>query len=116
MARSATGPVEQSVVLTAGLNGTQQMLLHDAWPGLRFSKKANQMHIHSNRQRGGEIALSFVHAEPGGTGISNKPRGDLRDSDEAVCPRDRAACAQRVPPMMPWQLSRGRLQRSPVSD
>src|SRR5256885_1115800 len=36
-------PVEPSVILLR-LNGKQQMLLHDAWPGLRFEGKP-QCHI-----------------------------------------------------------------------
>jgi uncharacterized protein (DUF169 family) len=50
-------PVEPSVILLR-LNGKQQMLLHDAWPGLRFEGKP-QCHIIPIAKEGGEIAMSF---------------------------------------------------------
>jgi uncharacterized protein (DUF169 family) len=50
-------PVEPSVILLR-LNGKQQMLLHDAWPGLRFAGKP-QCHIIPIAKEGGEIAVSF---------------------------------------------------------
>jgi uncharacterized protein (DUF169 family) len=50
-------PVEPSVILLR-LNGKQQMLLHDAWPGLRFEGKP-QCHIVPIAKEGGEIAVSF---------------------------------------------------------
>lgn len=50
-------PVEPSVILLR-LNGKQQMLLHDAWPGLRFEGKP-QCHITPIAKEGGEIAVSF---------------------------------------------------------
>ena len=50
-------PVEPSVILLR-LNGKQQMLLHDAWPGLRFEGKP-QCHIIPIAKEGGEIAVSF---------------------------------------------------------
>ena len=49
--------IEPSVILLR-LNGKQQMLLHDAWPGLRFEGKP-QCHIIPIAKEGGEIALSF---------------------------------------------------------
>ncbi len=63
-------PVEPSVVLLR-LNGKQQMLLHDAWPGLRFEGKP-QCHIIPIAKEGGEIALSFgCMLSRVRTGISN---------------------------------------------
>jgi uncharacterized protein (DUF169 family) len=50
-------PVEPSVILLR-LNGKQQMLLHDAWPGLRFEGKP-QCHIVPIAKEDGEIAVSF---------------------------------------------------------
>ncbi len=50
-------PVEPSVILLR-LNGKQQMLLHDAWPGVRFEGKP-QCHIIPIAKEGGEIAVSF---------------------------------------------------------
>jgi uncharacterized protein (DUF169 family) len=50
-------PVEPSVILLR-LNGKQQMLLHDAWPGLRFEGRP-QCHIIPIAKEGGEIAVSF---------------------------------------------------------
>ena len=50
-------PVEPSVILLR-LNGKQQMLLHDAWPGLCFEGKP-QCHIIPIAKEGGEIAVSF---------------------------------------------------------
>src|SRR3954471_15601353 len=50
-------PVEPSVILLR-INGKQQMLLHDAWPGLRFEGKP-QCHIIPIAKEGGEIAVSF---------------------------------------------------------
>jgi uncharacterized protein (DUF169 family) len=50
-------PLEPSVILLR-LNGKQQMLLHDAWPGLRFEGKP-QCHIIPIAKEYGEIALSF---------------------------------------------------------
>jgi uncharacterized protein (DUF169 family) len=47
---------EPSVVLLR-LNGKQQMLLHDAWPGVRFEGKP-QCHIIPIAKEGGEIAVS----------------------------------------------------------
>jgi uncharacterized protein (DUF169 family) len=49
-------PVEPSVVLLR-LNGKQQMLLHDAWPALRFEGKP-QCHIIPIAKERGEIAVS----------------------------------------------------------
>ena len=49
-------PVEPSVVLLR-LNGKQQMLLHDAWPSLRFEGKP-QCHIIPIAKESGEIAVS----------------------------------------------------------
>ena len=49
-------PVEPSVILLR-LNGKQQMLLHDAWPSLRFEGKP-QCHIIPIAKESGEIALS----------------------------------------------------------
>src|SRR5262249_47922502 len=49
-------PVEPSVILLR-LNGKQQMLMHDAWPGLRFEGKP-QCHIVPIAQERGEIAMS----------------------------------------------------------
>jgi uncharacterized protein (DUF169 family) len=48
--------VEPSVILLR-LNGKQQMLLHDAWPGLRFEGKP-QCHIIPIAKESGEIAVS----------------------------------------------------------
>jgi uncharacterized protein (DUF169 family) len=50
-------PLEPSVILLR-LNGKQQMLLHDAWPGLRFEGKP-QCHIIPIAKEYGEIALSL---------------------------------------------------------
>ncbi len=50
-------PLEPSVILLR-LNGKQQMLLHDAWPDLRFEGKP-QCHIIPIAKEGGEIAVSF---------------------------------------------------------
>src|SRR6266849_8432834 len=50
-------PIEPSVVLLR-LNGKQQMLLLDAWPGLRFEGKP-QCHIIPIANEEGEIAVSF---------------------------------------------------------
>ena len=47
---------EPSVVLLR-LNAKQQMLLHDAWPGVRFEGKP-QCHIIPIAKEGGEIAVS----------------------------------------------------------
>ncbi|MFL5069589.1 MAG: DUF169 domain-containing protein [Xanthobacteraceae bacterium] len=49
-------PLEPSVVLLR-LNGKQQMLLHDAWPDLRFEGKP-QCHIIPIAKEHGEIAVS----------------------------------------------------------
>jgi uncharacterized protein (DUF169 family) len=49
-------PVEPTVILLR-LNGKQQMLLHDAWPGLRFEGKP-QCHIIPIAKESGEIAMS----------------------------------------------------------
>jgi uncharacterized protein (DUF169 family) len=49
-------PVEPSVILLR-LNGKQQMLLHDAWPDLRFEGKP-QCHIIAIAKEHGEIAVS----------------------------------------------------------
>jgi uncharacterized protein (DUF169 family) len=49
-------PAEPGVILLR-LNGKQQMLLHDAWPGLRFEGKP-QCHIIPIAKEQGEIALS----------------------------------------------------------
>jgi uncharacterized protein (DUF169 family) len=49
-------PVEPSVILLR-LNGKQQMLLHDAWRGLRFEGKP-QCHIIPIAKESGEIAVS----------------------------------------------------------
>src|SRR6266705_4643097 len=49
-------PVEPSVILLR-LNGKQQMLLHDAWPGLRFEGKP-QCHIVPIAKEHDEIAVS----------------------------------------------------------
>ena len=49
-------PVEPSVILLR-LNGKQQMLLHDAWPQLRFEGKP-QCHIIPIAKERGEIAVS----------------------------------------------------------
>jgi len=49
-------PVEPSVILLR-LNGKQQMLLHDAWPSLRFEGKP-QCHIIPIAKESGEIAVS----------------------------------------------------------
>jgi uncharacterized protein (DUF169 family) len=49
-------PVEPTVILLR-LNGKQQMLLHDAWPGLRFEGKP-QCHIVAIAKESGEIAVS----------------------------------------------------------
>lgn len=49
-------PVEPSVILLR-LNGKQQMLLHDAWPGLRIEGKP-QCHIIPIAKESGEIAVS----------------------------------------------------------
>jgi uncharacterized protein (DUF169 family) len=49
-------PIEPSVILLR-LNGKQQMLLHDAWPGLRFEGKP-QCHIIPIAKESGEIAVS----------------------------------------------------------
>jgi uncharacterized protein (DUF169 family) len=48
--------VEPSVILVR-LNGKQQMLLHDAWPGIRFEGKP-QCHIIPIAKESGEIAVS----------------------------------------------------------
>jgi len=49
-------PAEPSVVLLR-LNGKQQMLLHDAWPSVRFEGKP-QCHIIPIAKEGGDIAVS----------------------------------------------------------
>ena len=49
-------PVEPSVVLLR-LNGKQQMLLHDAWPELRFEGKP-QCHVVAIAKELGEVAVS----------------------------------------------------------
>ena len=49
-------PVEPSVILLR-LNGKQQMLLHDAWRGLRFEGKP-QCHIIPIAKESGELAVS----------------------------------------------------------
>jgi uncharacterized protein (DUF169 family) len=49
-------PVEPSVILVR-LNGKQQMLLHDAWRGLRFEGKP-QCHIIPIAKESGELAVS----------------------------------------------------------
>ena len=49
-------PMEPSVILLR-LNGKQQMLLHDAWPTLRFEGKP-QCHIIPIAEESGEIAVS----------------------------------------------------------
>lgn len=49
-------PVEPTVILLR-LNGKQQMLLHDAWPNLRFEGKP-QCHIIAIAKESGEIAVS----------------------------------------------------------
>jgi uncharacterized protein (DUF169 family) len=49
-------PIEPSVILLR-LNGKQQMLLHDAWPDLRFEGKP-QCHIIPIAKESGEIAVS----------------------------------------------------------
>jgi uncharacterized protein (DUF169 family) len=49
-------PVEPSVILLR-LNGKQQMLLHDAWQGLRFEGKP-QCHIIPIAKESGELAVS----------------------------------------------------------
>jgi uncharacterized protein (DUF169 family) len=49
-------PIEPSVILLR-LNGKQQMLLHDAWPELRFEGKP-QCHIIPIAQERGDIAVS----------------------------------------------------------
>jgi uncharacterized protein (DUF169 family) len=49
-------PVEPSVIVLR-LNGKQQMLLHDAWRGLRFEGKP-QCHIIPIAKESGEIAVS----------------------------------------------------------
>jgi uncharacterized protein (DUF169 family) len=49
-------PIEPSVILLR-LNGKQQMLLHDAWPELRFEGKP-QCHIIPIAKESGEIAVS----------------------------------------------------------
>jgi uncharacterized protein (DUF169 family) len=49
-------PVEPSVILLR-LNGKQQMLLHDAWPGVCFEGKP-QCHIIPIAKERGEIAVS----------------------------------------------------------
>jgi uncharacterized protein (DUF169 family) len=49
-------PVEPSVVLLR-LNGKQQMLLHDAWPRLRFEGKP-QCHIIPIAKESGDLAVS----------------------------------------------------------
>src|SRR5882672_10920845 len=48
--------IEPSAILLR-LNGKQQMLLHDAWPGLRFEGKP-QCHIIPIAKESGEIAVS----------------------------------------------------------
>jgi len=50
-------PIEPSVILLR-LNGKQQMLLHDALPGLRFEGKP-QCHIIPIAKEDGEVAVSF---------------------------------------------------------
>jgi len=50
-------PVEPSVILLR-LNAKQQMLLHDAWPSLRFEGKP-QCHIIPIAKERGEIAVSL---------------------------------------------------------
>src|SRR3954470_18334823 len=63
-------PVEPSVILLR-LNGKQQMLLHDAWPGLRFEGKP-QCHIIPIAKESGEIAVSVgCMLSRVRTGISN---------------------------------------------
>jgi uncharacterized protein (DUF169 family) len=63
-------PIEPSVILLR-LNGKQQMLLHDAWPGLRFEGKP-QCHIIPIAQESGEIAMSVgCMLSRVRTGISN---------------------------------------------
>jgi uncharacterized protein (DUF169 family) len=49
-------PAEPSVVLLR-LNGKQQMLLHDAWPAVRFEGKP-QCHIIPIAKEGDEVAVS----------------------------------------------------------
>jgi uncharacterized protein (DUF169 family) len=49
-------PIEPSVILLR-LNGKQQMLLHEAWKGLRFEGKP-QCHIIPIAKESGEIAVS----------------------------------------------------------
>jgi uncharacterized protein (DUF169 family) len=49
-------PVDPSVILLR-LNGKQQMLVHDAWPRLRFEGKP-QCHIIPIAKESGEIAMS----------------------------------------------------------
>ena len=63
--------VEPSVILLR-LNGKQQMLLHDAWPGLRFEGKP-QCHIIPIAKESGEIAVSVgCMLSRVRTGMSNK--------------------------------------------
>jgi uncharacterized protein (DUF169 family) len=63
-------PVDPSVILLR-LNGKQQMLVHDAWPRLRFEGKP-QCHIIPIAKEGGEIAMSVgCMLSRVRTGISN---------------------------------------------
>lgn len=63
-------PVDPSVILLR-LNGKQQMLVHDAWPRLRFEGKP-QCHIIPIAKESGEIAMSVgCMLSRVRTGISN---------------------------------------------
>jgi len=87
-------PVEPSVILLR-INGKQQMLLHDAWPGLRFEGKP-QCHIIPIAKERGEIAVSFgCMLSRVRTGMSNN---EVTCAIPASCvteliERLRAACA-----------------------
>ena len=81
-------PVEPSVILLR-LNGKQQMLLHDAWPGSLRGQAA--VPHHSDRQRArGDRRERRLHAQPGAH-RDVEQRGDLRDPGEPGALADRAA-------------------------
>jgi Uncharacterised ArCR, COG2043 len=88
-------PVEPSVILLR-INEKQQMLLHDAWPGLAVRRQTAMPH-HPDCQRArrdrGKLRL---HAEPSAHGDVEQ-RGDLRDPGE---PRNRGSGV--VVPLSDW--------------
>src|SRR5262249_42610228 len=89
---------ECSVVLLR-LNGKQQMLLHDAWPGIKFEGKP-QCHIIAVAKEHGEIAISVgCMLSRVRTGLSNnevtcaipaEKLGELIESLRVMAAADRA--------------------------